>query len=970
MKKIILSALFVLQIVFVFGQSNAGFTGKVVDSKTQKPMQSVIVSVQNTNLTQLTDANGKFSFDKVEVGNQMVRIRTNGYKDQLLQVEITEGQLVDIGTVALEEDITTEQQLSLITITDNDLGDDNSGSENTASLLMASRDAFIQAAAFNWGQARFKVRGLDNAYGTVMINGIVMNKIYDDRPQYSNWGGLNDALRNQEFTIGSNPSDYTFGGILGTNEINTRASTYRKGNRISVAGTNTNYTGRIMGTVASGMRNDGWAYTISASRRYANEGYFEGTTYSANSLYASIEKKINDKHSLNFTSMYGQNNRGKNSPNTQEVTDLQGEKYNSYWGYQDGRKRNSRVKTVEEPLFMLTDYWKISPKTNLNTTVFYQFGKIGNSRIDFQGANNPDPTYYRNMPSYFGSLYENDIATVTLLDPSAYLPGGLGGINYNNNYDNHNNPNNPFDIPYINAHNGVTTAAFLSSNQLDWQSLYIANEQANINGEGAKYILYEDRTDDKQFTANVVFNTQLADNIILNAGGTFSKVKSHNFKNLLDLLGANYFNDVNLFGYGDQRQSDLNNPSRTVKIGDNFGYNYNLNTNKIDAFTQFKFTYKKVDFYVAQTFSRLEYQREGLYKNGYYPINSFGKSEKLAYDNFGFKGGLTYKITGRQYFAINGVYMSKAPSLRNVFSNARVNNNVTNGVSNETISSADASYIINAPKFKARLTAYFSKIQNQTETSFFFGDGAGIDDPTTDLNESNAFVAETVTDIDKRNIGLEFGFEYPITSTLKVLVSAAYGEYIYDNNPNVSLNIDNLATATNTKPVIDYGQAKLKNYKQSGMPQQAASIGLEYRDPKFWWIGANVNYLGANYIDVAPITRTDRFFIDPNSINGNSFPEATQERANELLKQEKFDNFNLINLSGGKSWKIKNQIVGLNVMINNLLDTTYKTGGYEQARNSNYRELNQDVSSGTPAFAPKYFYGYGRTYFLNLYLNF
>jgi len=57
-------------------------------------------------------------------------------------------------------------------------------------------------------------------------------------------------------------------------------------------------------------------------------------------------------------------------------------------------------------------------------------------------------------------------------------------------------------------------------------------------------------------------------------------------------------------------------------------------------------------------------------------------------------------------------------------------------------------------------------------------------------------------------------------------------------------------------------------------------------------------------------------------------------------------------------------------MINNLLDTTYKTGGYEQARNSNYRELNQDVSSGTPAFAPKYFYGYGRTYFLNLYLNF
>ncbi len=96
-------------------------------------------------------------------------------------------------------------------------------------LLQASRDAFQQAAAFNWGQARFRVRGLDNEYATTMINGIIMNKIYDGRPQWSNWGGLNDATRNQEFTTGSAPSDYTFGGILGTQEINTRASIYRPG---------------------------------------------------------------------------------------------------------------------------------------------------------------------------------------------------------------------------------------------------------------------------------------------------------------------------------------------------------------------------------------------------------------------------------------------------------------------------------------------------------------------------------------------------------------------------------------------------------------------------------------------------------------------------------------------------------------------------------------------------------------------
>ena len=55
--------------------------------------------------------------------------------------------------------------------------------------------------------------------------------------------------------------------------------------------------------------------------------------------------------------------------------------------------------------------------------------------------------------------------------------------------------------------------------------------------------------------------------------------------------------------------------------------------------------------------------------------------------------------------------------------------------------------------------------------------------------------------------------------------------------------------------------------------------------------------------------------------------------------------------------------------INNLLDISFKTGGYEQARNANFRQRNQDVSSGTPSFGNKYFYGYGRTYFVSLSIN-
>lgn len=957
MKKLLLSVLLVIQAVAAMAQTPGKITGRVVDSKSQRPMANVIVSVQNTILSVTTDPTGQFTIENVDQGDKLVSLKSAGYRDQLLPVKVVAGTTVDLGTVVMEEDITQEQELSLITITENDLGDDNSGSESTAGLLQASRDTYQQAAAFNWGQARFRVRGLDSEYGTTMINGVVMNKLYDGRPQWSNWGGINDATRNQEFTSGTLPSDYTFGGILGTQEINTRASIYRPGSRISFAGTNTNYSWRAMATHASGMNADGWAFVVSAGRRWAEEGYFEGTDYGANSLFTSVEKKISDNHSINFTGIYAQNKRGKNSPNTDEVTRIAGDvTYNSYWGWQDGRKRNSRVKTVEEPILMLSHYWKISDRTNLNTNVAYQTGRIGNSRLEYQDIDNPDPTYYRNLPSYYTSLYNNNPDDVMASDPTAYAPGGLGGL---------------YTPDFVSAADPLM-ATFLSPNgrQIDWTAMHMANTTPIIvDGvevgrapAQSRYVLYEDRTDDTQISANSILHSQLSDNIVLNAGGTFRKLKSHNFQNLLDLLGGLYFLDVDTFGENyNQTQPDLNNPDRQVGVGDTFGYNYNLHATTFDAFTQFKFTYDVIDFYLGQTFMHSEYQREGLYKNGYYPNNSYGKGSKVTFDNFGFKGGITFKITGQHMLNFNGAYMTKAPSLRNVFPNARVNNHIVDGIKSETISSADASYIVRTPKFKGRISGFYARISDATETSFYFGEGLFED---SDNDGGDAFVAETVTGIDKLYIGGELGMEYQLTSTIKVIAAATYGQFTYDSNPTVSVNRDALGTIDN------FGASKMKDYRLPGAPQQAYSIGLEYRDPKFWWIGANVNYLADNYLDIAPVLRTDNFFRNPLDISGFPFPEATTDRAKELLKQERFDDFTLVNLTGGKSWRISGKTLGIFASVNNVFDITYKTGGFEQARNASYRELNQDVSSGTPAFAPKYFYGYGRTYFVNLYLNF
>jgi hypothetical protein len=89
-----------------------------------------------------------------------------------------------------------------------------------------------------------------------------------------------------------------------------------------------------------------------------------------------------------------------------------------------------------------------------------------------------------------------------------------------------------------------------------------------------------------------------------------------------------------------------------------------------------------------------------------------------------------------------------------------------------------------------------------------------------------------------------------------------------------------------------------------------------------------------------------------------------------LLKQEQFDSYVLVNLIGGKSWRVKSSYIGFFVSLNNIFDVLYKTGGFEQSRNANYRTLKEDRERDQPIFGNKYWYGTGASYYANAYLRF
>ena len=166
---------------------------------------------------------------------------------------------------------------------------------------------------------------------------------------------------------------------------------------------------------------------------------------------------------------------------------------------------------------------------------------------------------------------------------------------------------------------------------------------------------------------------------------------------------------------------------------------------------------------------------------------------------------------------------------------------------------------------------------------------------------------------------------------------------------------------------MDLGTSYLNKYHQSGMPQQAYSVGLDYRDPNYWWVSTNVNYLRDSYITVSPLLRTDNFFINPEDQSQFPFQHINPDTAKKLLQQEKLNPQFTINLLGGKTWRIARNTLGVFIIVNNLLNQTYRIGGFESSRNANYSELLQSQTAATPSFGNNYAYSFGRTYFMNIY---
>lgn len=792
--------------------------------------------------------------------------------------------------------------------------EDGSQSQDIAGLLQSSRDIFTSTAGFTFGAARFRIRGYNSDFTATMINGVPMSDLENGWGTWYKWGGLNDVTRYAEVKTGLAANNYNFGGLGGYTNINMRATNMRKGTRISYAYTNRAYRHRLMASYSTGMMDNGWAIAVSASGRYAEEGYVTGTFYRAGSYYFAVEKKINDKHSLNLAVFGAPNVVGRQSLSQQEAYDLTGDNYyNSYWGYQtdpetgEQVKRNSRVRNTHLPTAILTyDYdFKNDHSTKLTINGFATYGRSGQTRLNWYDAKDPRPDYYRYLPSYYeetNPIIANQFTNAWQTDPL--------------------------------------------TSQVDWDALYNANYKNlytvdNANGSGtsqtglrSKYIVEENRRDELYTGLNSYFSHNFTDQLSLAGGLNVLYQSKHYFQVADDLLGGDFWLNINQFAERDNpdpdaAQYDINNPNQLIYEGDKFGYDYNIVTQKSSLFGQLEYKLPSVELYFGAEFSNTNFWREGNIQNGLFPDESAGKSETNTYFNFATKLGIQYKISGRHYLTANGAFMTRPPNARNAFISPRTRSATVNGMENEMVYSADLSYHVRYSKVKIRLTGYFTEIKNQIWSRSFYHD------------EYNNFVNYTMNGVDQRNMGLELGADVEIWNGISFVGVAALGNYFYTSRPSATLTVDNSAEV-----LAEDRTVYLKNYFVGGMPQSAFSAGLKYFY-NYWFAGVNFNYFMDIYLDPNPDRRTAEAV--------ENFVETDPQYAETIGQTQLEDGFTL-NAYVGKSFRIKNKYyLSINFNATNILNNkTFATGGYEQLR---YDPQNIDK------FPPKLAYMYGFNFF-------
>lgn len=812
---------------------------------------------------------------------------------------------------------------SAFTFTEAQLGEDDDMSSNV-SIINSNSNIYASEVGYLFSPMRFRYRAFDQKYNDIYINGTPINDMESGQFRYSWVGGLNQQTRNMESALPFETNSFSMTGMGGSNNYNFRPASMPVGHRFTLSGANRSYTLRGMYTFNSGLNSKGWAFSANVTYRWANEGYVEGTFYNSLSYFLGVQKVFGDgSHSLSLVTWGNPTERASQGAGTDEMYWLANDRYyNPYWGYQNGKKRNSRVVHDYSPTALLTWDWKIDDETKLTTSLLGKYTMYESTKLNYNNSDNPHPNYWKNMPSSYYDVW--DETNIGYRTPQALA-------DWNRAYD--------------------FWTSSKANRQINWDRLYYANQGAAAQGQDAMYYIQAKHNDALTLTFASTLNKQLGKDKQWNLGIVAATNKGMHYQTMEDLLGATTYHNINTYALGtydrnsDEIQYDLNHRDAVVGVGDKFGYDYNLLVNNAKIWSSYTENFGILHYTFAAKLGYTSMQRDGKMRNGLAANNSYGKSKTAEFIDGGFKFNSSLNLGGGNTLTFGIGYEHRAPQARTAFASPEINNDFVTDLKNERIFSTELGYQFENAWLHANLNAYYSHMNHVTDWQNYYFD------------DINSFSYVSLTGIKKEYYGLEAGLRFKVTSAFDINLLGTISDAKIRNNSHVRYM--NSTSAEYTDEIV-YN----KGMRDSGTPLTAASLGLSYHSGG-WYIDLNCNYYDRIYLSYSPSYRyASTLDAREDAKNGSVYDNDDNIKASALEQAQGHGGF-MLDGSIGRSIYLKRGMLSINLMVTNILNNrNLCTGGYEQSR-SNYTSSG-NLRGYNFAKNPMKFYAYGTNGMLNI----
>ena len=754
----------------------------------------------------MTDIDGYFK-QSVAQGGTLV-FKYVGFKD--LKKKITQkGASVDLGTIKMEPDavmladVTITSSIAVarktpvaVSTIDPVFIEEKLGTQEFPEILKSTPGIYATKDGGGFGDSKINIRGFKSENSAMMVNGVPMNGMENNKVYWSNWSGLSDVTRSIQVQRGLGAAKVASPAVGGSINIITKTTEAKKGGSVSYAMGNDGYN-KILFNLSSGLSKDGWAFSLLGAKTWG-DGYIQGTEFEGYTWFVSIAKRFNDNHQLSLTAFGApqwhnqrSNQNGLSIKEWQRVKQYMGEdspyKYNSTFGYRHGQSYNSSRNSYHKPQISLNHLWQIDQKSSLSTALYVSIGR-GDG---YRGTG--DSTYAN---SWYGST------------------NGLVNTQFRR-------PDGTFDYDAVETMNAEST-------------------------NGSKMVMSKMMNNHLWYGLLSTYTTKFGENFDFYGGIDFRYYKGLHQDILTDLFGGTYFID----SYNRKNVTAENNPA----VGGNSAYiNQKLNVGDVlrrdydgfvmyeGVFAQLEYNQDKLSAFISGGASNTGYWR---YDRMYYSKDK-AKSSTKNYLGGNIKGGANYNLTENHNVFVNAGYINRAPMFDTSFINSQTSHDRNPDAKNEKIMSFELGYGYRSRFFTANLNGYYTRWMDKA----LYDSGTTADGLRWAMNMTGA---------NADHWGVEFDFVAKPLNWLDITGMFSWGDwrwggvasgYLFDSQGQMLQNtrgdvVTDMANAEQYQYKID-----MDNVSVGGSAQTTAALGLGVRPMKGLRLGVDWNFFSRNFAD-------------------------------------------------------------------------------------------------------------------------